>query len=245
MTEIATIDWFGRWGTSVFSEKLLYFKNHISQVTKKANSMLGFLRPQTKTTAYFTMVRSNLDYCCTIWNPYQQDQKYQIEMVQWRAAWFVTNRYRNTPAASIYIYIYSLTISVGSRMRLEVNCSWPFSSKSCMDLLKYHPQSIWHRQHQEQDQHTPSSFSSTLLSTSTDWPRCWLGGKTLTQTNKQNKTSTDCYKYSFFPKTIPLWNPLLPAVAESLLFGILQEGAIRHYLLMGTFHPSHERTPKW
>ena len=222
MTEIATIDWFGRWGTSVFSDKLLYFKNHISRVTKKANSMLGFLRPQTKTTAYFTMVRSNLDYCCTIWNPYQQDQKYQIEMVQWRAAWFVTNRYRNTSSVYIYIYIYSLTISVGSRMRQEVNCSWPFSSKSCMDLLKYHPQSIWHWQHQEQDQHTPSSFSRTLLS-----------------------TSTDCYKYNFFPRTISLWNRLPAAVAETLLFDILQEEAIRRYLLMWTFHPSHERTAKW
>ena len=26
MTEIATIDWFGRWGTSVFSENTAIFK---------------------------------------------------------------------------------------------------------------------------------------------------------------------------------------------------------------------------
>ena len=78
----------------------LSFKNHISRVTKKANNMLGFLNvreanEETKSKAYFTMVRSNLDYCCTIWNPYQRDQKYQIEMVPRRAARFVTNRYRN------------------------------------------------------------------------------------------------------------------------------------------------------
>ena len=51
----------------------LSFKNHISRVTKKANSMLGFLRrnlreanEETKTEAYFTMVRFNLDMCTVV-----------------------------------------------------------------------------------------------------------------------------------------------------------------------------------
>ena len=46
----------------------LSWKNHISQITKKSNNMLGFLRrnlrqacEETKAEAYFTMVRSNLD----------------------------------------------------------------------------------------------------------------------------------------------------------------------------------------
>ena len=82
-------------------------KNHISHITKKSNSMLGFLRrnlrqasEETKAQAYFTMVRSNLDYCCTIWNPHQRDKKDQIEMVQGRAARFVTSRYRNTSSVT-------------------------------------------------------------------------------------------------------------------------------------------------
>ena len=85
----------------------LSWKNHISRVSKKANNMLAFRRrnprqanEETKTKAYFTMVRSNLDYWCTIWSPYQRDQKYQIEMVQRRAARFVTNRYRNTSSVT-------------------------------------------------------------------------------------------------------------------------------------------------
>ena len=32
MTEIATIDWFGRWGTSVFSENTAIFVNMIIKV---------------------------------------------------------------------------------------------------------------------------------------------------------------------------------------------------------------------
>ena len=55
---------------------------HIIRVTKKVNNMLGFLRrnlrqasEKTWTKAYFTIARSNLVYCCTIWSQYQQDFK--------------------------------------------------------------------------------------------------------------------------------------------------------------------------
>ena len=64
--------------------------------------MLGFLRrnlgkasEETKAQAYMSMVISNIDYCSTVLNPHQRDQKYQVEMVQRRAARFVTGRYRN------------------------------------------------------------------------------------------------------------------------------------------------------
>ena len=50
----------------------LSWKNHISRITKKSNSMLGFLwrnlrqaSEETKAHAYFTS--------CTIWNPHQRD----------------------------------------------------------------------------------------------------------------------------------------------------------------------------
>ena len=57
----------------------LSWNTHIDRVTKKANSMLGFLRrnlrttnEDTKTNGYIAMVRFNLEYCSTIWNPHQQ-----------------------------------------------------------------------------------------------------------------------------------------------------------------------------
>ena len=67
--------------SSKYLQSNLSWKNHISRITKKSNNMLGFLRrnlrqasKETKAQAYFTMVRSNLDYCSTIWSPYQRDQ---------------------------------------------------------------------------------------------------------------------------------------------------------------------------
>ena len=80
----------------------LSWNSHLNRVSKKANSMLGFLRrnlrttnEDTKTNAYIALVRSNLDYCSTIWSPHQQGQIRKIEMVQRRAARYVTNRYHN------------------------------------------------------------------------------------------------------------------------------------------------------
>ncbi|MCG8031679.1 MAG: reverse transcriptase family protein, partial [Candidatus Thiodiazotropha taylori] len=85
----------------------LSWKNHIDRVTKKANSTLGFLRrnlkiasEEAKSTAYFSMVRTNLEYCCSVWNPHHKEQIKKIEMVQRRAARYITHRYRNTSHVS-------------------------------------------------------------------------------------------------------------------------------------------------
>ena len=85
----------------------LSWKTHIDRISKRANSMLGFLRrnlrscsEDTKANAYFSMVRSNLEYCSSVWNPHQKDQIWKLEMIQRRAARYTTNRYRNTSSVS-------------------------------------------------------------------------------------------------------------------------------------------------
>ena len=42
------------------------------------------------------MVRPLLEYCSTVWSPYTKEYIQKIEMVQRRAARYVTNRYHNT-----------------------------------------------------------------------------------------------------------------------------------------------------
>ena len=79
------------------------WNRHIDQTVKKANNMVGLL-PQnlrvsseaTKTSAYYSMVRPLLEYCSTVWSPYTKEYIWKIEMVQRRAARYVTNRYHNT-----------------------------------------------------------------------------------------------------------------------------------------------------
>ena len=69
----------------------------------KVNRTLGFIRrnlyscPQDlKSTAYQTLVRPHLEYLSTVWDPYTQEFKDQIERVQRRSARFVCKDYKRT-----------------------------------------------------------------------------------------------------------------------------------------------------
>lgn len=83
------------------------WNRHMDQTIKKANSTLGFRHrnlwvsnKETKSTAYFSMVRPILEYCSTVWSPCTKDYIHKTEMVQRRAARYVTNRYRNTSSVT-------------------------------------------------------------------------------------------------------------------------------------------------
>ena len=69
-------------------------------MTNKANSKLSFLRlnlkgcpEKLKQTAYFSLVRSFMEYGATVWDPYQKYNNDKIERVQHRAARFVKSKY--------------------------------------------------------------------------------------------------------------------------------------------------------
>ena len=72
----------------------------VDVITSKANSKLSFLRRNLKgcpeklrETAYFSLVRSFLEYSATVWHPCQKYNSDKLEMVQHRAARFVKGRY--------------------------------------------------------------------------------------------------------------------------------------------------------
>ena len=78
----------------------LEWSKHIATMTNKANSKLSFLRrnlkgcpEKLKQTAYFSLIRSFMEYGATVWDPYQKYNSDKIERVQRRAARFVKSRY--------------------------------------------------------------------------------------------------------------------------------------------------------
>ena len=160
----------------------LSWNQHVSRVTKKANSMLGFLRrnlrkasQDTKAQAYMSMVRSIIDYCSTFCNPHQRDQKFQVEMVQRRAARFVTGRYRNTSSVTDMLDYLGWGTHESRRTKLQLTVFYKISH----DLI-----AIPHSRYLiPASKKTRSAHSFKF---------------------QQYPTSTDCFKVNFFPRTIPV-----------------------------------------
>ena len=74
----------------------LSWQPHIDFICNKANRLLGFLPrnpkhcpTKLKECAYKQLILPILDYCSSIWDPYQHKLIHKIEMIQYRAAWFV------------------------------------------------------------------------------------------------------------------------------------------------------------
>ena len=85
----------------------LNWSKHITTTTTKANARLSFIkrnlkdcRQKLKEIAYFSLVRSFVDYASTVWDPHQKFNQEKLEMVQRRAARFVKSRYRRTDSVT-------------------------------------------------------------------------------------------------------------------------------------------------
>ena len=85
----------------------LRWEPHVRTITKKASRTLGFLRrnlrvssPRHKEIAYRALVRPQVEYASSVWDPHLQKDIHALEMVQCRAARFVTGRYTAALAAS-------------------------------------------------------------------------------------------------------------------------------------------------
>ena len=80
--------------------KDLSWNTHINNITASANRTLGFVKRnvQTKnkdirTLAYNSLVHPQAEYGSAVWSPYTKENKDKIEMVQRRAARWVSNDY--------------------------------------------------------------------------------------------------------------------------------------------------------
>jgi hypothetical protein len=87
--------------------KDLRWKNHINQISAKGNRALGFVKrnlssctEEIKLTAFNTLVRPTIEYCSAVWDPHTHLYARRLEMVQRRAARWVTGRFNNTSSVS-------------------------------------------------------------------------------------------------------------------------------------------------
>ena len=85
----------------------LKWSEHISNITKKTNQTLGFLKRKIlvhnkdlKSTAYKTFVRPQLEYASTVWSPHTDLDINKLESVQCSAVRWVTCDYQYTSSVS-------------------------------------------------------------------------------------------------------------------------------------------------
>ena len=78
----------------------LKWSNHIHNITAKANRTLSLLRRNLKSvsqslkeTAYFTLVRPQLEYPAAVWSPWLNKDIVELEKINHRAIRFVCNNY--------------------------------------------------------------------------------------------------------------------------------------------------------
>ena len=169
----------------------LTWNSHIDRMTGSANRTLGFVRRNSKTrmskvreTAYNTLVRPQLEYASAVWDPHNKNRISQIEQVQRRAArWTVSNFDRK---ASVTQIVQDLGWRTLDQRRADARLCLFFKILHGLVAVPL-PDYIQH---------------STIISR-----YCH------SMTFRQVSTSTDYYKYSFFPLAIVQWNALPQSVA--------------------------------
>jgi ribonuclease P/MRP protein subunit RPP40 len=168
----------------------LSWSKHINNVRASANKTLGVLcrnlwscKKPIKDLAYKSLVRPKLEYASAVWDPYHSKDIDTLEMVQRRAARFVCRDYRREE---------------GVVTELLKDLEWPsLADRRCRSRLILLYKIV---------NNLVAVDTGTLLLNPVRTTRSSSSSR---HTFLKLSTNKDCYKYSFFPRTISEWN-LLP-----------------------------------
>ena len=152
--------------------------------------LIGFLNrnlhtcsKELKELSYKQFVLPVLDYASSIWDPYHQNQINKLEMIQHRAVHYVLNQpWRRNVRDSINSLLLSLkwpTLQL-RRESTRIILLYKIINHIIQIPINYFP--------------TPSPVTTTRSRNDMKF--------------FHYQPTIDCFKYSFFPRTIPEWNRL-------------------------------------
>jgi hypothetical protein len=185
----------------------LSWSKHINKITSSANRSLGFVRRNLysctkpiKQTAYMSLVRPLLEYSSSVWDPHQKDLINKLNKVQRRAARFVSNDYQRK--SSVDKMLKDLNWS-SLETRRKATCL-SVLHKARHDLLAL-PVNQLLQPVRRQSRHSHPDAYQILTATK------------------------DCYKYSYFPKTVLDWNNLPHPLTQIQSPPAFKSAVIKHY----------------
>lgn len=180
----------------------LSWKPHIDIMTKKANSVLGFLCRnlrkcplKTRELAYNTYVRPTLEYASSVWDSDIKDQINRVERVQRRVARFVKADYH--PDHSVTLMLQKLQWLSLRERRIHAKMTSMYRIVHNLIAIPVQPPYLYsistssHRGHQYRF--------------------------------RQQHCRIQAYQHSFFPSSVRLWNSLPSSVVSARSLEIFKD----------------------
>ena len=178
----------------------LSWSTHIAGIIGRATSALAFFRRNfnqcsrdVKIKCYLTYIRPIIEYSAVIWSPHLQNNIYQIEMVQRKAARFVFNDHSR----------HSSVTDMLNRL------NWQSLEKRRDDLTLLMFYKIINQHVDVPYNHIIDNIYDHILQKPFNFTRSG-NRKFLHLPSRINS-----FKYSFFPRAIRLWNHLPDYIVET------------------------------
>ena len=193
----------------------LKWSDHINNITKKANSTLGFLRrnlgrcpTECKKNAYISLVRSSLEYGSIVWDPYTQKDIDKLERVQRSAARFITGDYKSRTPGSVQKLLNKLDFETLQERRKQLRLVYFY--KIVEGLVPAIPCTKF-LEPQKTGRQIRSTRSSDFLTQNPIQNYVRNNNKCF----KTQPCNTEQFRNSFFNRTTVDWNHLSDNIVES------------------------------
>ena len=186
----------------------LKWKENINNISKKANSTLGFLRRnlqhcprECRRTAYISLVRSIMEYGAIIWDPYTKNDITKLENIQRRGARFITKDYKSREDGCMTKMLEELNLPTLATRRQQQRLIFFYKvvegqipAIPSEDFVKFNKPKRLIRAKTYSDCETTNIVQSSVRNNSRSVviPNC----------------KTDQYRHSFFVRTSIDWNHL-------------------------------------
>jgi hypothetical protein len=186
----------------------LSWNKHCNNIINKSSKTLGLIRrnlhscnTEVYSLAYRTLVRPKLEYASTAWSPHTTSYINKLEAIQNSAARFCTRNYQRSQSVT--------------ELKRQLNWDTLYTRRAMNDATMFYK--ICHG-------HVRITFPSTVIP-----PPVMLTRRNHSHTKWVPPASINAYKYSFFVRTIPLWNKLPASAAEATSIEAFQTAA-RNYI---------------